>query len=50
MSKAQIQVLEQAVREYEEDGVISTTTFMALTLVGLDANATLESIEETSNG
>jgi hypothetical protein len=41
-------LVAQATREYEEDGVISTTTFMALTLAGLDANAILQQIEETS--
>jgi hypothetical protein len=41
-------LVAEATRQYEEDGVISTTTFMALTLAGLDADAILQQIEETS--
>jgi hypothetical protein len=50
MNIEQIMCIAQAAREYEEDGVVSTTTFMAMTACGLDAEATIETIEETSNG
>jgi hypothetical protein len=50
MNIQQTQLVALAAQEYEEDGVISSTTFMALTLIGLDAEAILQNIEETSNG
>lgn len=50
MTVAQTTVVEQAAEQYAEDGVISTTTFVALTLVGLDADAILQAIEEEFHG
>jgi hypothetical protein len=50
MNSVQTQVVAQAATEYEEEGVVSTTTYCALTLCGLEADKILEDIEETSNG
>jgi hypothetical protein len=50
MNIEQTMLVAEAARQYEEDGVISTTTFVALTLAGLDAEAILQNIEETRNG
>jgi hypothetical protein len=50
MNIEQTMLVAKATQEYEEEGVLSTTTFVALTLIGLDAEAILQSIEETSNG
>lgn len=47
MNDLQLLVVAEAAREYEEDGIVSATTFIALTNSGLDAEAT---IEEISNG
>lgn len=40
-------IVELAIREYERDGIVSTTTFMALNLIGLDADAIIKAIEES---
>ncbi len=50
MNNEQTMLVSEAARQYEETGLVSTTTFMALTLVGLDADKILQDIEETSNG
>ncbi len=50
MTPTQLQLVAQAATEYEEAGLVSTTTYMALTLVELEADAILQTIEETSNG
>jgi hypothetical protein len=50
MNVEQTLLVSEATKQYEETGLVSTTTYMALTLVGLDADATLQTIEETSNG
>lgn len=47
MSNEQLLAVAEAAREFEDDGIVSTTTFIALTASGLDAEAT---IEEISNG
>jgi len=46
----QTMLVSEATRQYEETGLVSTTTYMALTLIGLDADAILQTIEDTHNG
>ena len=50
MNVEQTMLVSEATRQYEETGLVSTTTYMALTLIGLDADSILQDIEETSNG
>lgn len=50
MTQVQAMLIEQATREYEEDGLVSTTTFIALNNEGLDAESIITAIEETCNG
>lgn len=38
--------ISEAAREYEEDGVVSTTTYMAMTQAGVDADSIIEFFEE----
>ena len=50
MNVEQTLLVAEATRQYEEAGLVSTTTYMALTLVGLEADKILQDIEDTSNG
>jgi hypothetical protein len=38
-------IIAQALDEYETQGAVSTTTFMAMTTLGLDAQDIIESFE-----
>lgn len=42
-------IVSLAAAEYEEDGVVSVTTYMAMTNAGLMADEIIEDIEENAN-
>ena len=46
MSREQDIVISEAAREFEDDGIVSTTTYIALTQAGVDADNLIEFFEE----